>query len=67
MCTRSHPSSFAFADKISVLSLTSCSERRDLEANVEVRGQDAVFQETIHVPLPRLPHHLSALFQPVHG
>lgn len=67
MCTHSRTSLFTFNDQISVLSLTSSSERRDNEANVEVHGQDEVFQEAIHVPLPRLPHHLSALFQPLYG
>lgn len=64
---RSHHFLFAFNDQLSALSLISCSERRDHEANVEVRGQDEVFQETLHVSIPRFPHHLSAVFQPLHG
>ncbi len=66
-CAHTHTSLFALNGKFSVLYLTSCSERRDLEANVEVRGQNEVFQEKIHVPLPRLPHHLPALPKPLHG
>lgn len=50
-----------------VLIQTLCRERRELEANVEVGGQDEVLQETVHDPSPRLPHHLSALFQPLPG
>ena len=41
------------------LSLISCS---DHEADMEVRGQDEVFQEEVNVPVSWLPHHLSALF-----
>lgn len=68
MCKHSHTSLFAFNDQLSVLTLISCSDQsRDLETNVEVRGQDEVFQETIHVPHPLLPYHLFALFQPLHG
>lgn len=40
----------------------SCSEGRDHEANVEVCGQDEVFQETLHVSIPRIPHHLPPVF-----
>lgn len=36
------------------------------EAGVEIPGQDEVSEETLHHPLPRLPHHLPPLPQPLH-
>lgn len=50
-----------------VLIQTPRRERRELEANVEVCGQDEVLQETVHDPPPWLPRHLSALSQPLPG
>lgn len=36
------------------------------EAGVEIPGQDEVSEETLHHPLPRLPHHLPPLPESVH-
>lgn len=36
------------------------------EAGVEITGQDAVSEEALRYSLPRLPHHLPALPEPLH-
>lgn len=49
------------------LLVSSVISRSDFYSHVEVRGQDEVLQETFRVPLPRLPHRLPPLLQPLHG
>lgn len=48
-------------------SVISCSEWCDHETDMEVYGQDEMFQETILVPVPQLLNRLFVVLQPLHG
>lgn len=52
-----------------LLMFISCRSQQycvEHEADVEIPGQDAMSEETLHYSLPRLPHHLPPLPEPLH-
>lgn len=69
-CSMLHPHAAPQADNIqSECPFVFCSlqpGREGHEAAVEIPGQDEVSEETLHHPLPRLPHHIPPLPQPLH-
>lgn len=52
-----------------LLMFISCRSQQycvEHEADVEIPGQDEMSEETLHYSLPRLPHHLPPLSEPLH-